>query len=161
MPDFTIALLDDDPHYSEMLRLLLLEKCPWASVTCAATPRINHQADVYVIDNDFSGEKLGAQLALQAIEAYPASLVVVLSGTLERDVLKELVNCHASAVFDKADEAELAILIELIERYAALRTEPSDKPVNKSGLISSVTSLLAAWNTALSGSSAPKREVLK
>lgn len=156
MKPLDCLIIDDDPHFATMLRLLILEHCLEITVDHLAKPSLKAGYDVYIIDNDFGGIKKGAALAAEARRRAPDALVVVLSGTLEKSMLKKLVNCHAAGVFDKACVEELQDLFSLIERYRLAQGEAASRPTpGLVGTIQSITSLLAGWDARLRDQNAP------
>lgn len=145
-----LIILDDDPHYSGMLALKLRMQFPELLVSSYNRSDVPTGYDIYILDNDFAGEKCGAVLAEKVREISPSSLVLVLSGTLEFSLLKRLVNCHAAGVFDKSDEDELVGMMDLIDRYLRqkpIKTEASDASL--SSAMRSIQSLISEWNQRL------------
>ncbi len=146
-----LLILDDDPHYSGMLALKIRQNFPELLVTTCDQHTVMEGYDIYVLDNDFQGEKWGAKLAETVRIGQPESLVIILSGTLEKSLLKRLVNCHAAGVFDKSEESELPLMFALMEKYL-LNTECL-KPKKVSNSFSSpfkdISAMLSAWNERL------------
>lgn len=146
-----LIILDDDPHYAGMLALKLRMQFPELMVSSYNKANLPDGYDIYVLDNDFFGEKCGAQLAEQVRKIAPNSLVIVLSGTLEFSLLKRLVNCHAAGVFDKSNDDDLAHMIGLIEQFL-LRSNalhPSAKVASMPSTLSSISDLIKEWNKRL------------
>lgn len=145
-----LLILDDDPHYGDMLALKLRRHFPELMISFSTHDHPMANYDIYILDNDFGGTQRGAFLAEQIRQTSPQSLVVMLSGTLQIDVLKRLVNCHAAGVFDKADASATYKLFDLVERYlitSARKSEPvKPKSVNP---VKAVHGLLNAWNERL------------
>ncbi|RMB12283.1 hypothetical protein [Eilatimonas milleporae] len=146
-----LLILDDDHHYSGMLALKLRHHFPELRVSSSNHSRIRPGYDIYVLDNDFSGDKIGARLAEEARATAPDSLVVVLSGTLEFGLLKRLVNCHAAGVFDKSDPSEIGRMKSLIEGFLVAGPAPaSEKPAASIGAtVSGIAGLISEWNKRL------------
>tara|TARA_R110002096_G_scaffold243628_3_gene435775 strand:- start:1520 stop:1993 length:474 start_codon:yes stop_codon:yes gene_type:complete len=142
-----LLILDDDPHYSGMLALKLKSRFPELMVSSSEQKSILHGYDIYILDNDFGGEKCGAKLAEEVRTTSPNSLVVILSGTLEFNLLKRLVNCHAAGVFDKSQISEVDTLMCLIENYiqTPVVTVQGEKP-SLIETLGSISGLLSQWN---------------
>ncbi|MBO6504443.1 MAG: hypothetical protein JJ850_12515 [Kordiimonadaceae bacterium] len=146
-----LIIMDDDPHYAGMLALKIRMQFPELMVSSYNKADLPGGYDVYVLDNDFFGEKCGAQLAEEVRKIAPRSLVIVLSGTLEFALLKRLVNCHAAGVFDKSKEDDLTQMMGLIDQF--LLQSPNQSPVSKSssfqGTLSGIRGLMKEWNKRL------------
>lgn len=146
-----LLILDDDPHYTGMLALKLKTHFPELMVSSSTQKKLLKGYDIYILDNDFGGEKCGARLAEQVRELEPESLVMILSGTLEFDLLKRLVNCHAAGVFDKSDVDELSSMYDLIDAYIcspASTTIPPKLSLNET--VKGISNLISEWNKKLS-----------
>lgn len=146
-----MIILDDDPHYAGMLALKLRMQFPELMVSSYNKADLPGGYDIYILDNDFFGEKCGAQLAEDVRKIAPESLVLVLSGTLEFSLLKRLVNCHAAGVFDKSNEDDLVHMMDLIEQYL-MRTPQSGEDKNSMslpGTLRGIRQLMSEWNRRL------------
>jgi len=145
-----LLILDDDPHYSGMLALKLRMQFPELVISASQRNKVLPGYDIYILDNDFSGDECGAKLAEEVRSVAPESLVAVLSGTLEFSLLKRLVNCHAAGVFDKSDDDDLVRLIELIDRYLLAQHDSKNmgKKESKNVLVG-ISDLLSEWNRRL------------
>jgi len=147
-----ILILDDDIRYSGLLALKLRMHFPEILITTRETPTLPAGYDVYILDNDFGGSKMGAGLAEDVRRIAPKSLVVVLSGTLEFDLLKRLVNCHAAGVFDKSKDGDTARLIQLIDHFVQSVPSADTSPAPDRSLgtaLASIRGVLDAWNQRL------------
>ena len=78
-----LLILDDDLHYTGMLALKLKARFPELKVSSSTQKTLINGYDIYILDNDFNGQKCGAKLAEQVRQQAPHSLVIILSGTLE------------------------------------------------------------------------------
>jgi DNA-binding NarL/FixJ family response regulator len=143
--------LDDDPHYSGMLALKIRQQFPELMISSCERGDVSAGYDIYVLDNDFAGEKCGAGLAEQVRTIQPDALVIVLSGTLELDLVKRLVNCHAAGVFDKSEAADLERMVTLVEQFLMKQaTKPaSTRRPSLKNTLSGINTLLAEWNERL------------
>lgn len=146
-----LIIMDDDPHYAGMLALKLRMQFPELVVSSYNKADLPGGYDIYVLDNDFFGEKCGAQLAENVRKIAPKSLVIVLSGTLEFSLLKRLVNCHAAGVFDKSNEGDFACMMELIEQFMLRNSDQKDglKSSSMAGTLSGIRDLMKEWNKRL------------
>ena len=146
-----LLILDDDPQYAVMLALRLQQRFPELGVSSSKRGIVQNGYDIYILDNDFGGEKRGAELAERVRRNSPDCLVMVLSGTIEMDLLKRLVNCHAAGVFDKSKPEDLEQLMRLT--HAFLVQSPQTPPPSSGSLadtISGISTLIAEWNKRLS-----------
>lgn len=146
-----LIILDDDVHFSGLLALRIRQRFPEVAVSSFDKSEVMPGYDIYILDNDFGGEKQGARLAEEVRARSPESLVIMLSATLEMDLLKRLVNCHAAGVFDKSDAGDLERMMQLMEQYL-LATPAAAADVSRSGegAVASITKLIAEWNRRLS-----------
>lgn len=146
-----LIIMDDDPHYAGMLALKLRMQFPELVVSSYNKADLPGGYDIYVLDNDFFGEKCGAQLAEDVRKIAPQSLVIVLSGTLEFALLKRLVNCHAAGVFDKSKEDDLTHMMNLIEQFLLLpqETAKASRTVSVPGMLKGIQELMKEWNKRL------------
>lgn len=146
-----LLILDDDPHYSGMLALKIRQHFPELMISSCERGDVSGGYDVYVLDNDFAGEKCGAALAEEVRARQPGALVIVLSGTLELDLVKRLVNCHAAGVFDKSESDDFDRMMNLIEHYLMNSTPATQEKTDTSfkGTLTSISSLLSEWNERL------------
>ncbi|MBL4838888.1 MAG: hypothetical protein JKY34_15060 [Kordiimonadaceae bacterium] len=146
-----LLILDDDPQYAVMLALKLQQRFPELDVSSSKRGVLQKGYDIYVLDNDFGGDKRGASLAEKVREESPDSLVMILSGTLEMDLLKRLVNCHAAGVFDKSRPGDLEQLMRLTHAFLVQKPQsPPNSPANLSETISGIRTLISEWNKRLS-----------
>lgn len=145
-----LLIMDDDPHYSGMLALKLKQQFPELNVSSCERQKVETGYNVYILDNDFGGEKCAAKLAEEIRRTTPECLVVILSATLEFDMLKRLVNCHAAGVFDKSDPDEINKLFQLIDAYLASQSVTTPTP-NPSFLetVNGIKGLISSWNKKL------------
>jgi len=147
-----LIILDDDNHYSGMLALDLQQHFPELMVSSFNRGEVIAGYDVYILDNDFGGEKQGAQLAEKVRSVAPSSLVIMLSATLEIGLLKRLVNCHAAGVFDKSQPNDLKKMMDLIDDFliAQKKSKPRASKESLSHTVTSISKLISEWNKRLS-----------
>ncbi len=145
-----LVILDDDPHYAGMLGLKIRHEFPELAVSSCTKGDVPAGYDIYILDNDFNGMKMGAKLAESARTLSPKSLVVVMSGTLEISLLKRLVNCHAAGVFDKSEVEDMSRMFTLIQSYIQ-EPQKVEKPASPSlkGTLKGISALLSEWNDRL------------
>jgi DNA-binding response OmpR family regulator len=145
-----LIVMDDDPHFAGMLALNLQQRFPELVVTTIDKSEPVAGYDIYILDNDFRGEKHGALLAEQVRKQSPSSLVIMLSATLELALLKRLVNCHAAGVFDKSEPDEMERMMRLIDAFICSPiVTPKKRKESFKNTVASVTSLLKEWNHRL------------
>ena len=112
-----ILILDDDPIMLNLISLRLKKRFPELRVDTQLQPRAIGAYDIYILDNDFHGRALAAELAEQIKQAQPDSLVVALSGTLCATTLKRLLNCGCDGAFDKGSPSDIRQLTGVIQAY--------------------------------------------
>lgn len=113
----TVLVLDDDPVLLKLLSLRLRKKFPDLRVECQEQPVAVGAYDIYILDNDFHGRPLAADLAEHIKCQQPDSLVLALSGTLDTITLKRLINCGCAGAFDKSVPAEIDALMTTVEDH--------------------------------------------
>jgi len=146
-----LIILDDDTHFSGMLALKLQQYFPEMAVTSSNGSEIVPGYDIYILDNDFCGEKKGAMLAEKVRSVSPGSLVIMLSATLELDLLKRLVNCHAAGVFDKGQPDDLENMIALVDSFLlAQRPQQATAKQSLGETVTGISKLIGEWNKRLS-----------
>lgn len=145
-----LIVMDDDPHFAGMLALNLQQRFPELVVTTIDKSEPVAGYDIYILDNDFGGEKHGAALAEKVRKQSPQSLVIMLSATLELALLKRLVNCHAAGVFDKSEPDEMERMMRLIDTFiCSPKIKPKKSTESLKNTMAGVTGLLKEWNQRL------------
>lgn len=114
-----VLVLDDDPVVLKLLALRLRKRFPTVAVDCQRQPVAVGAYDIYILDNDFHGRPLAADLAEHIKQQQPGSLVLALSGTLDADTLKRLINCGCAGAFDKSSPAEIDAMLATIADHLA------------------------------------------
>ena len=114
-----VLVLDDDPVVLKLLSLRLRKRFPSVAVDCQPQPVAVGAYDIYILDNDFHGRPLAADLAEHIKQQQPDSLVLALSGTLDADTLKRLINCGCAGAFDKSSPSEIDAMLETIAGHLA------------------------------------------
>ncbi len=109
-----ILILDDDPVMLKLLALRLKKRFPELRVETQQEPRAFGAYDIYILDNDFQGRPLAADLAEHIKQQQPDSLVLALSGTLCAATLKRLLNCGCDGAFDKSIPSDIDLLLATI-----------------------------------------------
>ena len=149
----SILILDDDPVLLKLLEVKILTRYPDALVETRKKPVAVGFYDVYILDNDFQGRSLAADLAEEIKNNQPHSMVVALSGTLCNQTLKRLVNCGCDGAFDKSDPAELDLLMKSLDQYLQNFQDSSiDRKPGGPGLLEtarSISNLIRDWNHRL------------
>ena len=109
-----ILILDDDPVMLKLLALRLNKRFPDLRVETQQEPLAIGAYDIYILDNDFQGRPLAADLAEHIKRQQPDSLVLALSGTLCATTLKRLLNCGCDGAFDKSIPSDIDLLLATI-----------------------------------------------
>ena len=148
-----IMILDDDPVFLKILSLRIKKRFPDLSVQCQNRPVAIGVFDIYILDNDFHGHPLAAELVELIKEQQPDSLVLALSATLCNSTLKRLINCGCDGAFDKTIPGEIDMLISLIQdhvensRFVSNRSLPAQTRVLETAR--AISGLIQDWNNRL------------
>lgn len=149
----TVLILDDDRFFLKLLSLRLKRKFPDLVVESRAQPVANGSYDIYILDNDFLGRPLAAELAEDIKRQQSKSIILVLSGTLSKSTLKRLINCGCEGAFDKSIPKEIDALVDSIADYlrsADLTTVENRRPYsNILDTARAITGLIQDWNRRL------------
>lgn len=149
----TVLVLDDDPVLLKLLSLKLRKRFPHLRVDSREQPVAVGAYDIYILDNDFHGRSLAADLAEHIKRQQPESLVLALSGTLDAVTLKRLINCGCAGAFDKSNPAEIDTLMTAIALHiddANFSTLETSRP--GSGVADTaraIAGLIRNWNRRL------------
>ncbi|MEO0481456.1 MAG: response regulator [Planctomycetota bacterium] len=141
-------IVDDDPFAADMLSTRLRQQLPTLDIETVDRPEPRSGHDVYLIDNDFGGIKLGTRLAKSLRATNPESLIVAFSGTLDATTLKELLNAGCNGACEKGQERDLSVLIELVKRFSETQQKAQeDRGIGS--VLRSLGDLLKQWNKRL------------
>ena len=149
-----ILILDDDPVFLNLLSLRIKNRLPDVNIEGAQKPFAIGVFDIYVLDNDFQGQSLAADLAEHIKSRQPDSLVLALSATLCKSTLKRLINCGCDGAFDKTIPKEIDALVSLIQdhvensRFLPKQSLPSQNRVLETAR--AISGLIQDWNDRLS-----------
>lgn len=149
----SVLVLDDDLVVLKLLSMRLKERFPHLTVECQQEPVAIGAYDIYVLDNDFHGRPLAADLAEQIKRQQPESLVIALSGTFDTVMLRRLINCGCTAAFDKSAPAEIDALIGMIAQhlddYNFSTSKSSGPRARFTDTVLAITELIRGWNRRL------------
>ena len=149
----SILVLDDDPVLLKLLEIRINRQFPDITVECRQRPVAVGVYDVYILDNDFQGRPLAADLAEEIKKNQPHSLVLALSGTLCSNTLRRLINCGCDGAFDKSAPSEINALILVIDKFLKnLRSESSTNqpgPLRVIETVRAISRLIEDWNHRL------------
>jgi len=147
MPASIRALLaDDDDFFRRAFAARLRIAVPEVELTDRATPDVSGQFDVYFLDNHFAAVPLAGDLVATARLASPTALIIALSGHLDADTLRRLINEGCNGAVTKGDTADMARCFEVVRAYAA---NLAPKPVGLGRTLRSITDLIREWNARL------------
>lgn len=150
MTDLHVLIVDDDPNAARFASHVLAQRFPRMDIEIRCRVDVDGQFDVYIIDNDFEGKKIAAELAGRIRLLNPRALVIAFSSTLDAETLKGLIRCGCDGVWDKSDPEDIARVVQVVSEYADVRREVTIRP--RSGLVramESMTALLREWNLRL------------
>ena len=142
-------LVDDDQWFQLGFNAWFRNRFPGISLEVRSEPNVNGDFCIYLIDNDFHGERLAGQLASQIRQRSPNALVLALSATLDAPTLKTLLNQGCHGAFEKGNHEEFEQLAEILATYL---NDYAKVPKSQSGFLAtlrSITDLLKAWNSRL------------
>ena len=136
-----------------LLSIRLKKRFPELQVDTQLQPLASSAYDIYILDNDFEGHPLAAELAEQIKQAQPDSLVVALSGTLSTETLKRLLNCGCDGAFDKGLQSDIDQLFRLIQSYIDDAAHISkDRRKHRASVLDTaqaIAGLIRDWNRRL------------
>ncbi len=139
-------VVDDDVLAARLVEARLLQQFPEMVIESTTNPTALGSHDVYLIDNDFNGTKLGSSLARTLRADYPESLIIAFSGTLDGDLLKTLINAGCNGACEKSSADDFNTMLEMIEKFTAQSQEEAGGIF---GVLKSMTGLLREWNQRL------------
>lgn len=147
-----ILILDDDTDASELMRYRLNKSLDAIEIEVRSTPDASGEFDVYFVDNDFDGCRLGPQLTRQIRGNQPESLIFAFSANLDSDTLKHLMNVGCDGVCEKHDPDELQSFLSIVGSRIQERRFRSSRNADESGFLAtvrSITELIREWNRRL------------
>ena len=150
MADLNILIVDDAPNAARYAAYSLGKQFPRMNIETRNKVDIEGRFDVYIIDNDFEGRKIAAEMAGRVRVENPGALVIAFSATLDAETLKGLIRSGCDGVWDKADPADPVRVANVIREYLQLRQDSRRAPAF--GLIKALASmagLLREWNLRL------------
>jgi len=112
---FHALLLDDDPWFGEALSARLQHALD-VDVTYRTDADCSGTFDVYIVDNRFGAGSVAAALVREIRDQDQDALVVVLSGTLSRTELLELIRAKCDLAYEKGSPKDLDHAIDEIGR---------------------------------------------
>lgn len=144
-------IIDDDQDAANWLKYLVQSRFPALEVEVRLTPDASGDHDLYLVDNDFHGSCLAAELATSIRRVQPNSLVIAVSSCLDRDTLKQLLNLGCDGGFDKSDPEDLSRMSRIIDAFVQRRQLElgSDESRGFLGALRSIRELLRQWNQRL------------
>lgn len=153
---FKVLLIDDDPDVHKLFKLQFKKRFPNLTLDSILEPEAREGYDVYVIDNDFHGGKLGGNLAQLIRQKSPEAVIIAHSATLDAKTLKSLLNLGCSGACEKGSASDQEELFKLIDQCALekqKKTESKSKvmespPVPTERPSSGGRGILAALRTA-------------
>ena len=140
-------ILDDHVPTLNLLVHQLEEAFPDLVIETRTTPDPRGQFDLFLIDNNFGGRACAEALVRQIRAVHPTALVVAFSSTLNRRVLKALLNAGCSGVCDKSAPEDLASLTRMARVYLEeLRASGRGRGGGVVRAARAIRQLLEAWN---------------
>jgi len=145
-------LLDDDPYALEFLRAILSERYPALVIDSRSEPDPTGEYDLYLLDDDFEGERLAGKLARRIRAQRPEALILAFSATLDGATLKELLGAGCNGVCDKRVPSDLPEMLAALDRcLTELEERDREAPSDLSGryLVKTFRELFRQWNQRL------------
>lgn len=145
-------LLDDDPYALEFLRAVLSERYPGLEIHARSEPDPTGEYDLYLLDDDFEGERLAGKLARRIRAQRPEALILAFSASLDERTLKELLGAGCNGVCDKRVPGDLPEMLATLDRcMSELMQEQGAPPGDLSTryLVNTFRDLFRAWNRRL------------
>ena len=153
-PTFTpkFYIIDDDPIVSKVMKKRILAKFPDSEVITTTEPVVAPDKHIYLVDNDFSGDRMAVHLLRQIRELNPNALVIAMSSSLDQKALEELMNGGCNAVYNKSNQAQADEIFAVIDNYVNIisnqHTLVNARPL--AGILQSLQNLIQQWNKRLS-----------
>lgn len=147
-----VLIVDDDEDAARFLEYRLRQVCTDWQIVVRNVPDVSGEFDIYVLDNDFRGQRIAARLVQEIRRRHEDSLVVAFSGVLDTETLKQLVNAGCDHVCEKHRQNEIKQLLEMMVAFVGTQAEKQNTVSKERGLvktIQSITSLLREWNRRL------------
>lgn len=147
----TAVIVDDDSDSCAWLKYTLQKRFPELNVETRLTPELPGSFDLYLLDNDFNGTCLAANLASAIRDRHSNSLIVAFSGRLDAPTLKHLLNAGCDGAFDKSTSDDIEGLLRVIEMFLEqrFRQREAQKPRGLFSAVRSIAELLTEWNMRL------------
>jgi DNA-binding NarL/FixJ family response regulator len=144
-----LALLDDDPVASEIVRARIRAACPHIVVAVIGEPVVVPGFDIYVIDNSFGGIKQGSRLADAIATVAPEAALFILSSFLEVELLKRALGSRCRGAFEKGNPTDMASLVNAIGEVAdEMEKGKRQRPAHR-GLVADIAALIGEWNSRM------------
>lgn len=140
-----LLILDDDPWALEIAKHYVKKEIPDLEITTRTVPDLHGDFDAYVIDWDFAGATLGAELARDIRSTCGKALIVAWSARLEREALKDLLNAGCDLAFDKNNTDECRAMARAIRDQLA-KTRRSEKRSRFANTLRGLLSLVKELN---------------
>lgn len=147
-----ILIVDDDQDASEFLVFRLREAVPDVHIETRSEPDVSGGFDIYLLDNDFGGERHAGQLARRIRRVQRDALVIAFSAYLDAESLKQLINAGCDGACEKHEPVEVDQLMEVVRSFVASWTSNNKPQRSRKGLVEtilSITELLREWNRRL------------
>ena len=146
----TVLIVDDDQDAAEWLQYLLQTRFPSAKIEIRLNPDASGTYDIFLIDNDFHGTCLAADLARAIRASNPHALIVAFSAYLDRQTLKQLVNLGCDGACDKSDPNDVERMSQIISAFVERsKKQPAAQSTGFLGAVRSIGDLLRQWNQRL------------
>lgn len=143
-------VIDDDPFSRDFLKDFLNEAFPEMIVDTRENPVADGDYDIFFLDNDFDGQPMAGTLARSIRDRTDKGLVIAFSGTLDNEILKDLLNAGCNGVCDKTNPGDLPTVMRVVREFVAeLESQSTQGKGGILGAIRSISSLLSEWNRRL------------
>ena len=145
-----LLVLDDDPWARRLIEHRVRARFPSLSISATAEPAAAPGYDIYLVDNEFDGDRVATGLVAELRRVAPEAAIVVLSAQLDAWTLRRLIASGCNGAFDKCDPDDWDALEAQIEARLQRRPRPR-------GALGAARGVLEAWSTRLRASEAAVR----
>ena len=143
-----IQIIDDDRWCAEAIKAMLMDIETDMFFDIVTTPDPIDGFDLYIIDNEFTSGDHAVGMAKTIRVRNPDAMIMACSGTMNRVQFKELINAGCNAVVEKGSAKDRATMINVIERFAAMKRS-SITQTSIGSVMADIRGILSTWNARM------------
>lgn len=150
-------IIDDDPWIHELLHAALQDTDDSIDIEDTTVPQLTPGKDLYFIDNTFGTVAVAASLVQYACEHNPDAIMVVITGHINREQTKAILNAGCDYLVYKSEYLRVMDIVRDAVVQAKTRkrnanqldTQTQDPPSSFRSLLVETAKLLSSWNRTL------------